>query len=100
MSRFTVVWLQDAQNQLAVLWMDAADLRAVADAANAIDSVLATDALTVGVHLREGLYSFELPPLRVLYSVNNDDRIVEVASIKRLDRPTTGPQASGEAHPS
>jgi hypothetical protein len=44
MTRFTVVWHQGALDELATLWIEAADRRAVASAAGEIDRYLASDA--------------------------------------------------------
>ena len=43
MSRHTVVWLQDAQDELAQIWLDSDDREAVTQATSRIDSVLAVD---------------------------------------------------------
>lgn len=55
MTRYTVVWVEGAERELANLWLDATDRRAVTDAADEIDRALARDATTKGLDLREGL---------------------------------------------
>ncbi len=82
MTRFTIVWLKGVQRDLAELWMDHFDRSAVAAAANNIDLALAYDPSTQGGELREGLRFLIVPPLRVLYSVNEGDRMVEVVRIR------------------
>ena len=66
MTRYTVVWSKSALDELV-------DDRHLADA-----------PLTKGVELREGLRAFFAPPLRVLYSVRDDDRVAEVLRVKTL----------------
>ncbi|HYV37965.1 MAG TPA: hypothetical protein VE988_19930 [Gemmataceae bacterium] len=87
MKQFTVTWVASAQNSLAQLYLDASNPQAVTDAANTIDSLLAKDPLKAGTHVQEELYSLDVIPLRVLYSVSEPDRLVEVASVRRLDPP-------------
>ena len=84
MIRGTVVWVQDAQNDLAELWMVGPDREAITAAAHAIDQELADDSLSKGIELNEGLRAYFSPPLRVLYIVREDDRVVEVLRVKRL----------------
>jgi hypothetical protein len=94
MTRFTVTWVQSAQDSLARLYLDAPKPQAVTDAANAIDLLLATNPTDKGTHIQEGLYSLEAPPLRVLYSVSEQDRLVEVASVRGLDPHVEGSQGN------
>jgi len=44
MTRFTVVWHEQARDELARLWIEASDRRAIRSAAAAIDRDLAVDA--------------------------------------------------------
>jgi hypothetical protein len=88
MTRYTVTWLEGAQNQLAELWLEAADRIAVTDAANRSDRALAGDPQDKGSPVSEGLRSLVVPPLYVLFSVSEPDRLVEVASVRR-ELPTT-----------
>ncbi len=97
MIRYTVTWLKDAENQLAQIWVDATDKQAVTDAANAIDVLLSTDAHDKGKEASEGLRGLHVPPLRVLFSVREQDRLVEVASV-RADVPP-GYQVNGRQSP-
>ena len=84
MIRCTVVWVQDAQNDLAELWLLGPDRDAVTAAAHAIDQEFTDDAPEKGIELSEGLRAYFSPPLRVLYTVREDDRLVEVLRVKRL----------------
>ena len=50
MSRYTVVWVRSAQDELAELWLEAADRNAVTTAAQAIDQELGENASPVELH--------------------------------------------------
>ena len=82
--RFTVVWTHGARDELARIWLAATDRSAVTAAANAIDTLLASNPANTGIDLTEGLRALAEPPLRVLFSVREADRLVEVVSIKRI----------------
>lgn len=50
-----------------------------------IDLELAEDPIEKGWNLREGLRAAIFPPLQVVFSISNDDRLVEVARLRMLD---------------
>jgi hypothetical protein len=78
--RYTVVWTDAALNQLADRWSTAPDREAVRAAADQIDPYLAIDPNNKG----EEFYGDRLvviPPLSVVFSVSDDDRVVTVLSI-------------------
>ena len=83
MTRYTVVWHASAQDELAELWIHAQDRNALTTAAHFIDVELSQDAATKGIDVAEGLRALFSPPLRILFSVNEGDRIVEVVLVKR-----------------
>ena len=84
MTRYTAVWLGSALDELAELWNTARDRNAVAAAAHIIDAELSQDASTKGVEVAEGLRAFFAPPLRVLFTIEEEDRLVEVVRVRRL----------------
>ena len=84
MNRFTVVWTKEAIEQLAGIWLDAADREKIVSIAESVDLELAVDPFWKSSELREGLRALNLPPLRILFSVSLEDRLVEVARITRL----------------
>ncbi len=96
MIRFTVTWLEGAQNHLAQIWVDAPDRQAVTEAANEIDLKLATDATSKGIPLSEGLRSLYIPPLHVLFTVSELDRLVVVVSVRSDQNASANPQANGQ----
>ncbi len=84
MIRYTVVWHREGRDELAKIWIDARDRNAISAAADVIDEELLTDALTKGAELSEGLRALLAPPLRVLFAVREEDRLVEVLCVRRL----------------
>ena len=84
MTRYTVVWLRDATDDLGSVWLSAQDRNAVTAASAEIDRELANDATVKGKPLSEGLRVFDAPPLRAVYSVTEPDRKVEVARVRML----------------
>jgi hypothetical protein len=63
--------------------MSAQDRNSVTAAAHRVDIELAVDAEFKGVQVSEGLRGFISAPLRVLFTVNDGDRIVEVVRVRR-----------------
>ncbi len=96
MTRYTVTWREGAQNHLAQIWMDTDDPPAVTAASNAIDVELSTEADQKGQPVSEGLRTLYVPPLHVLFTVSEPDRLVEVVSV-RADPPS--PQKNGQSRP-
>ena len=90
MTRYTVVWLERSQNQLAQIWVDSSVRKAITAAADKIDSELAYDPDTKGSKETEGLRRLRVPPLTVLFEVRSEDRIVEVGSVKQIRRSFNG----------
>ncbi|MEX2092515.1 MAG: hypothetical protein WD971_07545 [Pirellulales bacterium] len=84
MIRFTVVWHEDAQNQLADIWIRAVDRNAVSQAADAVDAYLATDASVKGIVVEGNLCELAVPPLRVLFGVSEPDRLVKIVDVESL----------------
>jgi hypothetical protein len=60
MIRYAVVWHQDAQNQLAQLWVEAFDRNAIMQSADAIDAFLAWDAATKGTLVEGDLHKLSV----------------------------------------
>jgi hypothetical protein len=84
MTRYTVVWIESALGELADEWMKAPDRKAVTTAVDSIDRELAVDAASKGIEMTGGMRAYFAPPIRVLYRICEDDRIVEVLRVKRL----------------
>jgi hypothetical protein len=75
--RFTVIWSQVAQNQLAELWMNATDQSAVTRASHRIDQLLAIDPDQQGDDFY-GDWLLVVPPLQVVYRIVTDDMQVVI----------------------
>jgi plasmid stabilization system protein ParE len=82
MTRFTVIWSNEALNQLAQIWLAAVDRPAVNAAAAAIDGQLANDPQSKGTALSEGLRALDVPPLHALFAVAEPDRLVHVVFVR------------------
>ena len=84
MIRYTVIWHETAQDQLAQIWLDATDRTAITSAANEIDVQLASDAESKGLEVEGGLRELAEPPLEVHFLVSEPDRMVRVLQVARL----------------
>ena len=78
----TVVWVESAEQELASIWMALPDRSKVAAATHEIDQALKRDPFSEGVVLCEGLYAIQRGPLRVIFEVLPDDKIVRVVKVK------------------
>lgn len=81
MSGYTVVWEQDAVDELAELWMKAPDRTAIAKATAEIDASLLERPERKGQAVAEGLRKLVCRPLTAFYSVRPADRTVEIAMV-------------------
>jgi hypothetical protein len=82
MSLFSVDWPPDILASLADIWLQASDRQAVTNAETHIDRLLSRDLLGQGIHISEGLYRLEVPPLIVTYTVDLTRHHVEISSIR------------------
>jgi plasmid stabilization system protein ParE len=83
MSRYTVSWTEDAEDELADIWNRATDKAAVTAADATIARLLASDPINNGTDLAEGLRKLVVEPLVVYYSVDLGKRFVEVSRVAR-----------------
>jgi hypothetical protein len=81
--RYTVVWLPVATAKLAMLWNQASDRQAVADAADRLDIILRDDPESKGRPVGT-FFAFDAAPLSVLYRVDPADRMVTVVRVMRI----------------
>ena len=81
MNPFAVEGEASAEDELALLWMKAADRQAVNAAQVRADQLLAANLIGNGRHLSEGLYQLTVPPLKLSYTVDEGNRRVEVISV-------------------
>lgn len=78
--RYTVTWTEDAQSELADVWLQSPDREAVAQASHQIDHELREDPETKGMPISEERLLY-VDPLRVLFEVVPDDLIVYVTRV-------------------
>jgi hypothetical protein len=81
--RWTVQWDPAAEDELARIWLRAADRGAVSAAQARADQLLSRDPLTNGRHLSEGLYQIDVPPLAISYTVDQARQLVVVTWVRR-----------------
>jgi hypothetical protein len=84
MTRFTAVWSPNIIAALADIWLNSSDRAAVTLAAAEIERLLRDDPMLHGVPVKEGLWGLSKPPLRVLFTINEADRLVEVVLVKAV----------------
>jgi len=84
--KWTVTYQPSAQNELANIWLNAADRQAVADAADEIDRLLATDPFEAS-ESRSGTTRIIIErPLTALFEAYPDDALVNVIAVIRWRR--------------
>ncbi len=82
MNVFTVLWEEDAEQELARIWSGSADPAAVTRAQARIDGTLARGAFQNAVHRSEGLFTLVDSPLMVYFTIDHSRRVVEVSWVK------------------
>jgi hypothetical protein len=80
-TRYTVVWYPFPKSELLRMRLAASDKQAITGAADAIDRELLRDANAKGVAVDDKLRELTVPPLRVLFSVSEPDRLVKVTTV-------------------
>jgi hypothetical protein len=85
MIRYTVVWREDVQNDLARLWLDSPIRQQITAAADRVDAELLIDAHLKGDVRPEGGMSLTCPPLIARFRIDEGDRKVFVEAIDLLD---------------
>jgi hypothetical protein len=78
---YTVEWTSTAEDQLADIWLNAADPPAVTNAQAMIDDRLARNPLQHGEEVQEGLRKIRLPPLTAFDEVQKARSAVEVSAV-------------------
>ncbi len=78
---FAVEWLEEAEQQLADIWLNASDRQNVTEAARRVEQTLKRDPDTCGESRPgQGRIMFE-PPLGVYFRVDHQARVVTVISL-------------------
>jgi hypothetical protein len=81
MSSYTVEWSDEAKDQLASIWLQSSDRRAVTTAEAGIDRLLKRDPLGSGRLLSEGLYRLDWPPLAAYFEMDESSHEVRVSDV-------------------
>jgi len=84
MTSWNVLWLPDAEQELAAAWLQAANRLAVTQAALAIDQALALDPENLGESRPAGRRIAFVPPLGLRFRVLRDQSLVEVLHVWRF----------------
>lgn len=82
--KWTVVWLPQARDDLATIYLGASDQQAVTEASDWIDKRLARDPEELGIVAPDGRF-VERPPLSVAFEIIPDDCMVRVLQVVRSD---------------
>ena len=82
MIRYTVTYTRTALDALARQWLNANDRRAVTLAGDEIDRQLSVDASDKGELQGAGFRRLVVQPLEVLFTVEEDDRLVTIWSVR------------------
>lgn len=79
---YTVVWTENAINELLQLWPESSSRALITRAADAIDPTLRIDPVLRGETYTASTRLLTIPPLLVLYRIVEEDRLVRVLSIQ------------------
>lgn len=80
---FTVVWKKDAMDALARLWNENPRVRQeISDAADKMDQLLATEPFDCGEPISSRGRQFVVLPLKALFTIAEQDRVVRVLYVK------------------
>lgn len=90
MIRYTVTATPKAEDDLARLWLRASDRAAISNAANVIDRILRHDAPKQGSEGALGVRQLIVSPLIAEFTVEENDRIVTIWSIRHVGELTNG----------
>ena len=83
---YTVLWTPAAEQELAAIWLGAADRNAITSAAHTIDTLLRVDPETRGESRHDTLRVLLVPPLGVDFDVVAADRTVYVLTVWSFGR--------------
>ena len=83
MSRFTIVWSQQAVDQLAAIWLVASDRDQITAMVANVDALLSRDPAGIGQPLHEGIMVMLYGNIRCLYMIRDADRLVDVLVVTR-----------------
>ena len=88
--RYTVLWAEEAEEQLAQLWLDAALRDSVTKAAHVVEASLAINPSEAGESRASDRRIFITPPLVVDFEVHSADRTVRVLQVRLMRNKNRG----------
>jgi hypothetical protein len=90
MTRYTVTYTREALEDLARLWLAAADRPAITKAGEGIDRLLRVNAPQRGSDTGRGSRQIIVSPTVAEFTVHGDDRIVTIWSTRHIGELTNG----------
>ncbi len=81
---YDVVLSMDAVEDVLRITMASGSKSDVISASKQIQEALRSDPAAVGEHLSEGLYFIDREPLRGFFTIDVDERSVEIVNVKQL----------------
>lgn len=84
--RYTVTWKKSAADRLAEIWLTVRDRTSVTSAAATLDALLRVDPNQHGESRGGGTRLVIVPPLAIVYEVFEADRVVEVLSVRCIEK--------------
>jgi plasmid stabilization system protein ParE len=83
--KYDVIWLPDAEQELAEVWLNAPNRNLVSQAAFGIDLSIEADPNNVGESRPNERRIFFVPPLGIIYRVLESPQRVEVIHVWRFN---------------
>ena len=82
--KYKVLWEDNALSEVAAEFVSSKGKVAIIDASRQINVALEEDPYGNGLHLSEGLYYIDRPPLRGIYSIDDENKIVKLVRFRRI----------------
>ena len=79
--KYTVVWIPEAEEELAAIWNSATDRQEIAAAANSLDAQFARNPAAVGESRPDAQRIAFCLPLGIRFQILEDDRLVRVLAV-------------------
>ena len=84
MIRYTVLWRENVEGELAAIWSDWPNRQEITVAADRIDAELGVDAHLKGISFPHGARALPISPLVAFYRVSEADRKTFVEAIRLI----------------
>jgi hypothetical protein len=81
---YEVLLSMDAVEDVLRITMASGSKSEVIKASTQIQEALRSDPSAAGEHLSEGLYFIDREPLRGFFTIDNDEMLVEIVSVKQV----------------